>query len=171
MARARNRISRNREWALRAADLYDHGKTDAKVAAVLSDEFGVKLSAKTARSFRLREYEPVADQRLSRIDEAQQVQMLMGAAKDSSIDFAEGANDLLARMYYKLLKSDALDADDLGDVSRSIKGIMKVQLDREKLEFQKQLKLVENQAAYLAKDETIDSATREQRIREIFNRG
>ncbi|GEM_PF-3849633 len=140
---ARNAISRNRAWSLRAAELYDDGATDAAVAETLRAEFGCKVSARTARSFRLRDYEPVRSERLERIEDAQQVQMLMSAAADSGLSFAEAAQDQYARLMYDTIRNvrsgdSEVDGKVMIALGKNIAKLNELALDQAKFEAQQE---------------------------------
>jgi len=105
MRPARNIISRTRELALRAAELMDDGMTDGAIAERMNLEFNCRVSARTVGSFRKRDYEPIAAERLQRIEDAREVQLILDAARGSGATFAEATSDLLAKQLVKVAKS------------------------------------------------------------------
>jgi hypothetical protein len=141
--RARNQISRSREMSVRAAELLDEGAGDAAVAAQLAEEFGQHVTARTVGSFRRRDYAPVARERLRRIEGAHEIEMIVSAARGSGMTFAEGTQEILARMMYEALRKARegdgdLDAASLTKIGRSTAKIIELSIEQQKLDMQRQ---------------------------------
>lgn len=142
MRRARNKISRNREWSLFAADLYDDGPGSAQeVADKLTAAFGEKFTARTVGSWYKVDYAPVEAMRLKRRESADRVEMIFAAAEENGMTFVDASQDLLARMIYDLLEAatgpEGLEAKDIAGLGRSIAKMQSLDLQSAKLEFEK----------------------------------
>jgi len=134
----------------RAAELLDDGLTDAQAHAELQKEFpDERFSARTVGSFRRRDWEPVAEERLRRRDAAEKVRLLMGAASGEAATYAEAGQTLLAKLMYDALTCapDELDAQALAKMGRTLAKIRELDMsetrlgiEREKVEQARKLK-------------------------------
>jgi len=102
--RARNIVSRSRELSALAADLLDQGRTDAEVAAAISERAGERVRPATVAAFRKRDYARVEAKRLERREAAASVEMILSGAAGT---YAQAGQELLARQLYEILTSGA----------------------------------------------------------------
>lgn len=134
--RARNEISRTRELSARAAELLDDGAGDAEAAATLSDEFGRKITARTVGSFRKRDWAPVANARLARIEAASRTQMILDAARGAGATYAEAATDILSKLMYDMMldvESGKADPENILAIGKSLAKIREIDMEAAKL--------------------------------------
>jgi len=168
--RARNVISRSREMSLRCAELLDDGRGDAQAAKVLSEESGRKISARTVGSFRKRDYAPVAEQRLERRRAAREVELILESARGSGADFAEAAQDVLAKTLYDMVSRNAaaMEAEDLQKAGKSLAKIIELNNARIKIDMEREKAEAAQAAGDVAADEALTPEQRQSRIKEIF---
>lgn len=140
--RPRNIISRTPKLAARAAELYDDGATDARVAKTLSAEFGLEISTKTAGSFFNADYKPIADQRLTRIDAARQANLIVAGARDAGASFAEAGIDLLSKAVFDIIQSATsgaeIDEKKLAGLGRMLGKFRQLEIDRVKVDIERE---------------------------------
>ena len=166
MRRARNEISRSRELSLAAAELLDQGATDAAVAAALSRTAGRKIAARTVAAFRMRDYAPIAAERLTRRDAARRVEMILSGAAGS---FAQAGQELLARMMYDLLENARdMSPKELIGAGKTLSKIREVELAADKAAIERSRYEAGRAAEAVAGNAAMTPAERQMKIREIF---
>jgi hypothetical protein len=133
--RPRNEISRDRRLAIRAAEIFDEGgQSFDAVAKRLSTEFKKSISRKTVGSWYKIEYQPVEDERKRAIQARDQVQMVLSAARDSGVTFAEASQQILAKTFYDLLKpktgAPAEMTKELISIGKQVSKMMELENER-----------------------------------------
>jgi len=156
--------------SLRCAELLDDGATDAQAAEALAGEFGARVSARTVGSFRRRDYEPVEAERLERRRAAREVELILESARGSGADFAEAAQDILARTLYDMVRGNAaaMEAEDLQRAGKSLAKIIELNNQRLKLDMEREKQAQAGEAGQVAGDEALTPEERQRRIKEIF---
>lgn len=163
--RPRNDISRNREMALAAADLYDAGRTDKDVALALSMQFGRKVTARTCNSFYRAEYEPIAAKRLSRRDAARRVDLVLSGAAGT---YAQAGQELLAKMLFDVLEGGELEAKDLVAAGKTFAKIRELDIAEMKARYEMELKKRAEAAVVVGSDTKLSKTEREQKMKEAL---
>ena len=164
--RPRNEISRNRDMALAAADLYDQGLTDIQVAAALSKQFEIKVSARTANSFYKAEYEPIQKKRLSRREAARKVDLVLSGAAGT---YAQAGQELLARMLYDILEDGGdIEAKELIGAGKTFAKIRELDIAEMKARYEMEMKRRAEDAVKAGSDEKLTPAEREQKMKEAL---
>ncbi len=165
MRRARNEISRSAELSAAAADLLDQGLSDAEVAERMSQQFGRKISARTVGSFRRRDYAPIAEERLARQEAARRVQLVLDGVRGN---FAEAAQDLLARLLYDLMRGGSAKPEELVRAGQVLARIRECEIAAERARIERERHEQAQRAALAAQDPKLSPAERAARIKEIF---
>lgn len=171
--RARNIVSRTAALAVRAAELLDDGLGDAAVAERLNEEFGrtgaEKIKAKAVFSFRHADYERVRAERQDRSDAAAEARLIIESARDAGSTFAQAGTDLLAKMFYDLIRrGGAMEPKDLIGVGKSLAKFREIEIAQTKAEIEVQKAQLAMKTETVVNDANLSKEEKAARIREIF---
>lgn len=168
MRRARNLISRRRDLAAAAADLYDAGASDKAVAEACSKLAGAAIRPATAAAFRQRDYARIEQERVGRREAAAKVELILSGAAGT---YAKAGQEILARLLYEMISGSAeMSPRDLIGAGKTFAKIREIEISQFRAELEAQKSDLASKAAKAAASGTADMtpAEREQKIREAL---